>query len=139
LSPASRALRIVLALVIAVPLGQGGLCCCLLGAAPAAAAAARVQAEPVHGCCDAAPPDREPAPPGADTDRCDCPARADALVAAAPDAPLAAASPNPIASVPSLAGTTPSAAAASSLAAGGTRPDPVPKTPRYRALCALLC
>ncbi len=59
-------IRITLALLIALPLGPGGLCCCLFG--PADAACDRVPAEPA-GCCS-----QEAAPESGAAD-CECPAR----------------------------------------------------------------
>jgi hypothetical protein len=90
----TKALRLLLAMMLAAPLGAGGLCCCLLGDAcsvePVTAAPVEAGA---HGCCAGLPADA-PAPGGAasgpttdgspDDGCCDCPEREAGLRPAGP-------------------------------------------------------
>ncbi len=139
--PVSRALRVLISLAIAVPMGPGGLCCCIVGGdhVPAAVAQARAAAE-THPCCippaPSAPVDRSDS---SDRDDCGCPKRDDAvLVAANSDAAFAAPAPAPLFMIVAAA---PAARAVTLTEArfGAEGPSPVPKLPRYRTLCVLLC
>ena len=140
MNPLSRAFRLLIALAVAFPLGPGGLCCCVLGTGHEAAAVTVARAEtPAHSCCGnlpAAPaaPAEEPA-----SDDCDCPERDDAVLSsAASDAVLALSSTD----APFVAIFAQPAAHGESFAVvrfASDRPSPVPKLPRYRTLCVLLC
>ena len=74
----AKSFRALVALMIAVPLGPGGLCCCLIGATDVMAAEA-VAPAPTSCCSQPAVPAVPPAPepPVADLDaaECDCPVR----------------------------------------------------------------
>jgi hypothetical protein len=132
----TRAFHVLVALLVAVPLGAGGLCCCVLGAPHDAPE--RVAAEPAHACC---PPET----PAADSDegdtedphRCDCPVRETGL--------LASGTPEPPAPLPAPAGalTVPALdiplgpAPEPSRVVGRAPPDR--RKPLYRTLSVLLC
>lgn len=67
-----KSLRIALALVVALPLGPGGICCCLFGEAQAA------EAGPAPAsCCQAEAPVPEPegCPSTSEDPECACPER----------------------------------------------------------------
>lgn len=140
LNPASRPLRILVSLAIALPLGQGGLCCCLVGDHDTAAAVAAAREAAPRSCCTPAGPDgprdRAPSP---DRDDCGCPQRESAILAAAPAESAAAA---PVADAAFLAPSAAPAGPTADLLHARFRdesPAPVPKVPRYRTLCVLLC
>ena len=66
-----KSLRIALALVVALPLGPGGICCCLFGEAQAAETAPAPAS-----CCQEAPvPEREGCPSSSEDPECACPER----------------------------------------------------------------
>jgi len=71
-------LRLALALVVALPLGPGGICCCLFGEAEAAP----VEAAP-SSCCQAEAPVPESAgcPSSEEDPECACPEREAAEIA----------------------------------------------------------
>jgi hypothetical protein len=131
----AKAFRILAALLVAVPLGIGGLCCCLIGASPAGLELAAIA--PPSSCCDAA---RAPAPPAdcpEDDEDCSCPSREAGLLAkSAPtetvnqEAP-ASALPQPLVSVAEFQARTPLPARVT--------PYPPPKVPLHRTLCVTLC
>ncbi len=134
-----RAFHIIISLLVAVPLGAGGLCCCLLGQTDAAAAA--TPAEPTHPCCpsDPAPPDRgQSSPIDTDESDCDCPVREAALTAGSSGGTLL---PGPAPDSDGIALQIEYAVVYST----GERaprphiPDPPPKRPLYRTLSVLLC
>jgi hypothetical protein len=86
----AKALNLLLALTVAVPLGGGGFCCCVLGDD---CGVGMVAAAPIdtgaHDCCAhvpaaAPPPAADPAADPADDGCCDCPEREAALRAAGP-------------------------------------------------------
>jgi hypothetical protein len=137
----ARAFRVLVAFAVALPLGRGGICCCLLGDdLPAAIAKAR-PVEPARSCCSQpAPVDSTPAPHVPERDDCDCPQRDNAVLTTAPSDPAV------VAGLPGLdlgpihhPGAPLHAIDASRVLFGGDSPSPVPKLPRYRTLCVLLC
>ncbi len=81
----TRAFHILVSLLVAVPLGAGGLCCCLIGQADDAQET--VVAEATHSCCPSestpsAPPDSGQSCPSEESgEDCGCPERDTALVA----------------------------------------------------------
>jgi hypothetical protein len=131
----SPAFRVLAALIVAVPLGAGGLCCCLLGA-PDAAADSAAASRP--SCCAE---ESVPAPssdcPEHDED-CSCPSReAGVLAKSAPTETVSPEAPTASAPLPLVA------ADVMHRAAGGNptppAPHPPPKVPLHRTLCVILC
>lgn len=79
----TKAFRILMSLVIALPLGAGGLCCCLWGDVPSAAASGEV-AVGASSCCaepgHATPVDRPGADPPGEDEECGCAEREAAVL-----------------------------------------------------------
>jgi hypothetical protein len=131
----SRAFRVLMALLIAVPLGVGGLCCCLLGASGAQDSAA---ATTPSCCAGESGPVAPPACPEHEDD-CSCPSRDAALLAKS--APTEGAAPAAPATLAPAAVHTPVDVPALKVAglSGPPTPYPPPKVAVYRTLCAILC
>jgi len=132
----TRALHILLALVVALPLGAGGLCCCLF--AIGTADVARDSGAPAC-CSNASAPATSQAPcPAAEGADCECPSRDAALVEvpasgkllSAPGSMLAMIAPP--ADAASLAGDV-------SRSHGSRIPHPPPKQPLYRTFSSIRC
>ena len=128
-----RALHSLVALVVALPLGVGGLCCCLAGHDDGAAV---VAVEETHACCSGG--EAAPAAPAEDQGECDCPGLDQAVFAkgvAAPDALASVTSELPVA--------PPAPSAASRLLAAVTvvapMPSPPPRLPLDRTPSVLRC
>lgn len=136
----NRSLRVLAALLIAVPLGQGGLCCCLFGMPETVLETAA--AEPEHGCCASAAAPVESADSSCPADQhdgeCGCPVRDVSLLAAGSGAPLllAQASTLEASVVPTEAGVR---VLATSVDLASHHPHPPPKQPLYRTLSTLRC
>ncbi len=83
---ASNTLRVFLALLMAVPLGAGGICCCLTdGMAAEFLAEVKVPPAPKSPCCSVPEPVAAPLTPGAceqEGEDCECPALDDATLSA---------------------------------------------------------
>jgi len=142
----TKTFHILVSVMVALPLGAGGLCCCLLGDSPAPmSAVASVPAPPpAHSCCSgpaepaAAAPDDAAAPDTAGGHKCGCPERETALLAAvAGQEPVAAGTAFPTALLAPVA--LPAAPVTETAAAFPARPDPPPKRPLFRTLSVLLC
>jgi hypothetical protein len=130
----SQAFRVLVALLVAVPLGAGGLCCCLLGS-PAAAHDAAVPSTP-SCCAGESTPIATPASAEHEDD-CSCPARDAGVLAKS--APVESAAPvAPAAVVPAAAPSVAVVIAFAGLAVHAT-PYPPPKVPLFRTLCTILC
>lgn len=130
MKPLTFAVRLWMALMIAVPLGPGGLCCCLLGAAQATACD-EAPAEP-RGCCSESAPAQTP-----DAD-CDCPIR-DVVILVGADVALALEAP-PAATpfVPAPAPGLVRIPAAAPSAAAPALPPPR-AVPLFRTLSVIRC
>ena len=121
-----RALRILVILLVAVPLGPGGICCCVVGDGSSAGEAAFEAASPAiasavapagtHGCCETAPRPRSSRESGSRSDTglraarhtgdgCGCTMR-EAAVEAAPTAELLPPAPHGLAPVEALVART---------------------------------
>jgi len=140
-----KTFHVVLACLIAAPLGAGGLCCCLLGGdAHEAGGMAMAAAGPGgDSCCASEAGPSAPAPrrhdSGDDPDGdCACPVREVVVFAqAAPGSELAGPAPSvDLLGVPQAAPTVLEAPASD---ATSRHPDPPPKIPLFRTLSVLRC
>ncbi|MGQ0723544.1 MAG: hypothetical protein ACT4PE_18495 [Candidatus Eiseniibacteriota bacterium] len=132
----SKAFRVLAALLVAVPLGVGGLCCCLLGAPDAHRHAAAPTA--LAPCCADENTPAAPRPGPADDEDCSCPSR-DAGVLAASVPAEGAAPTAPACVAVTVVPTVESILAGPAGLSVRTTPYPPPKVPAYRTLCAILC
>jgi hypothetical protein len=131
----SKALRVFMALLLAVPLGGGGLCCCLIGTAGGHSVASL----PAAPCCPAESAPAQP-PAGAKHENdCRCPTREAGLLAK--DAPADGALLATVVAVGPAVSPTATAPSSSTLAgpAFSRVPHPPPKVPLHRTLCVILC
>lgn len=145
----TKAFHVLVSLMVALPLGAGGLCCCLVGELPSHAAHAVAiaspakAATPVHSCCSvpaaAAESDTsDPArPDDAGEHKCGCPERETAVLAAA-------AGQEPLVGTMLTHGDVLLADSGDLVVLAPARPDPgrpdpPPKRPLFRTLSVLLC
>ena len=146
----SKVLHGLLAVLIAVPFGPGGLCCCVIssGCADAETSGAESRQE-MSSCCAAdwdatsaaegrgCPASREASPRAAAG--CECPSRDEVVGAAAPSdlrGPLTSLSD--LGALPEAQPAVSVAEPAPSVALVGVLPPP-PKLPLHRKLAVILC
>jgi hypothetical protein len=147
----TKPLNTMLAVLVALPLGPGGLCCCVIGGACGHVDAdSCAPAEAVHSCCCGDLVDAQPASPqtvpGAvacatqhDAAGCNCPKRDDGVVPSVPNEDRLA-----FTNFVDITGLAEAQTIASvDEAAGGVRAHevhrPPPKVPLHTTLAVFLC